>query len=356
MGVSLIRPFCFVLIWMMGRASLAQDYAPISGSNLGSLQSVWQIDFADFPGELKIGWFAANEGASEFVVFDSDHQIYVVDGNGIKRSWSYINDGRAQIFTLIDAAYHDDRPVILYLLDNRYFINEQEFVSCFSPVKVFSTDERNLIFVEALDRDGDTVFLKVALASADTKLRVLDEIPFPAHDKNAPAVRIGRIDLPLVILSSLSDSGLSVFRYPANFNSDAARQYLLENGPAVFGVVIGAVGSHFAWSDPASDRLNLLDMATAENRVVAKLDGAYAQYHILTSDGSAIILVNLDFDPVVVAWDVASGRRYDLGPYRKCGRIPDKVTLSVDGTALIIGCDTGLDIWRIAVEGEERNG
>ena len=128
---------------------------------------------------------------------------------------------------------------------------------------------------------------------------------------------------------------------------------MLENGPAVFAAVNGAVGSHFAFSDPASDRLNLLNLATAENRVVAKLDGAYSQYHILTSDGSAIILVNLDFDPVIVAWDVATGRRYDLGPYRNCGRIPDKVTLSVDGAALIIGCDKGLDIWRIVEEGEE---
>ena len=273
--------------------------------------------------------------------------------NGIKRSWSYVKDGSEQIFSLIDAVYADDRPVILCLLDDRYFINQQELVSRVTPVRVFSTDEGNLIFVEAVDGEGDTVFLKIALESSGTRLRVLDEILYPAHDTNSPAVRIGRIDFPIVILSSLLDSKLDVFRYPGSFNSDGGRQYMLENGPAVFGAVNGAVGSHFAFSDPASDRLNLLNLATAENRVVAKLDGAYSQYLILTSDGSAIILVNLDFDPVIVAWDVATGRRYDLGPYRNCGRIPDKVTLSVDGAALIIGCDKGLDIWRIVEEGEE---
>jgi hypothetical protein len=55
----------------------------------------------------------------------------------------------------------------------------------------------------------------------------------------------------------------------------------------------------------------------------------------------------------VVAWDVKTGERTILGEYRECNRPqPDMTRLSEDGTTLVIGCDTGLDIWRIVPEGE----
>ena len=70
-----------------------------------------------------------------------------------------------------------------------------------------------------------------------------------------------------------------------------------------------------------------------------------------SASGSADVLealgVNIDLEPVVVAWDVASGKQTQLGTYRECSRTPDMVQVSEDGTTLVIGCDTGLDVWRI---------
>jgi hypothetical protein len=81
---------------------------------------------------------------------------------------------------------------------------------------------------------------------------------------------------------------------------------------------------------------------------VAALGGDYVQWFFLTPAADVILAVNRDFDPVVLAWAVDSGRALDLGPYRPCTRPqPDMARLSADGTTLVIGCDTGLDIWRV---------
>jgi hypothetical protein len=81
---------------------------------------------------------------------------------------------------------------------------------------------------------------------------------------------------------------------------------------------------------------------------VAALDGAYAQAILLSPAADVILAVNLDLQPVVVAWDAATGTRYDLGEYRTCGRTPDMVRLSRDGSTLVIGCDTGFEWWRVS--------
>ena len=71
------------------------------------------------------------------------------------------------------------------------------------------------------------------------------------------------------------------------------------------------------------------------------------RYLLLNSSASVIIGINVDLKPVVVAWNVVTGERIELGEYRSCDRQPDMVRLSVDDTTLVIGCDTGMDIWRV---------
>ena len=251
-----------------------------------------------------------------------------------------------QLFALIDAAYIDAEPHVLYRLDDNYFINEQQLDADYEPLAL-SAYGRSL-FVEARDADRQTFFRQNSVDEASSAWQFAGETPLPAADPQQPAVRIGRIDFPLLLYSSLQSGGLRLYRYPDTFAPATGRDFSLRHGPAVFGAVNGAAGSHFAFSDPYSERLNLLDLATGESRVVAELGGAYAQFHLLTADASAILIVNLDFKPEVFAWDTATGQRLDLGPYRSCARIPDKVALSADGRALIIGCDTGLDIWRVS--------
>jgi hypothetical protein len=125
----------------------------------------------------------------------------------------------------------------------------------------------------------------------------------------------------------------------------------VENGPAVFGQ-INATAEYFAWRDPQSDFLNLLDFNTSENLIIAELNRQYVQGYFVTLSGDTILGVNVDFEPIVVAWDVTTGNRIDLGYYRQCNRVPDLIRLSRDGGSLIIGCDTGLDIWRAAGNSE----
>jgi hypothetical protein len=105
--------------------------------------------------------------------------------------------------------------------------------------------------------------------------------------------------------------------------------------------------SHFAWRDGASSELHLLDFQTGEDQVVASLGGTYIPFLLLTVGADVIIGVNVGDQPNVVAWDVGTGEHLDLGEYRSCNRQPDMVRLSRDGSTLVIGCDTGLDIWRI---------
>jgi hypothetical protein len=77
------------------------------------------------------------------------------------------------------------------------------------------------------------------------------------------------------------------------------------------------------------------------------LGGVYLPFLALTPNADVIIAVNAGLQPIVTAWNTATGEKYDLGEYRQCNRQPDMVRLSQDGATLAIGCDTGVDIWRI---------
>ncbi|MYD08451.1 MAG: hypothetical protein F4X02_00275 [Chloroflexi bacterium] len=346
MPLSAIRAAIFALAFVCATVVMGQEFPPISAANLAGLRSYARIDFADMPGELQIGWFEANADASEFLVFDRAGKLYRVSAAGVQDSWSYVESDGDQLFALIDAAYIDAEAHALYRLDDGYFINEQQLDADYEPLALSAFD--GSLFVETLDADRQTFFRQYSVGEASSAWQFAGETPLPAADPQTPAVRIGRIDFPLVLYSSLQDGGLRLYRFPEAFAPATGRDFKLQHGPAVFGAVNGAAGSHFAFSDPFSARLNLLDLATGEGRVVAEIGGSYAQYHLLTADASAILIVNLDFAPEVFAWDTETGQRFNLGPYRSCGRIPDKVALSADGRALIIGCDTGLDIWRVS--------
>lgn len=347
-----MRFLFFCCLFLSALPLAAQSGEIISASNLARLQPDARVNFADLPGDHGIGFFAAADDGSEFAVFDKQGHISVVNETGSRRSWSYRGDSENSIFSLIDARYLDGAPLILYLLDDEFYVNQIRLAIDAVPAALYAAGGLGDFVIEAVARSGETVFLRFALGQGSDAVELLDVLPFPAGRSDEPQARLGRIDFPLLVMSGLADSSLTVNRYPDAFTFEGARQFKLEGGPAVFGA-INATGSHLAWIDPRSENLNLLDLDTGESRVAAALDGDYAQYHMLTADASAVVVVNLDFRPEVVAWDLESGRRYDLGEYRNCARIPDKAAMSADGTALIIGCDTGLEVWRIS-EAEER--
>ena len=348
MGRFWLRLFLLVTMQLTTLATIAQEYGEaISAGNLHRLRSDEHIDFADIDAELEIGWFAANDSATEFVVFRQSGETYSISASGVSRQWSTNWERGDQLFALIDAVYLQDEPMVLHLLDEQYFINQNPLTTGYVPVALFHGFAADDLFVEAIAADGQTRFLHFRREGETGDLRLQDVIPYPSRANDEPVMRIGRIDFPVVVMSSLADNILDFRLYPDFFSEQNARQFPLENGPAVFGAVNWPAASHLAWSDPFRDQLNLLDQVTGENRIVAALGGAYPQTLLLSQDASAILAVNLDFESVIVAWNAESGERFDLGPYRECQRIPDKVELSRDGRALIIGCDTGLDIWRV---------
>lgn len=329
-------------------ASIAQETGgAISAENLHRLRSYDRIDFAGFDAELEIGWFAANEDATEFLLFGQTGEIHSISFSDDSRRWLIREEQGAQSFALIDGIQVQDEPIILHQLDDQYLINGTELRNGLVPVALFHGISEDDLFVEATDDEGRIQFLRYWLDRETGNLSLQDVIPFPDRAGDAPAMRIGRINFPVLIVSALAESVLYFDIYPDSFNEVGAKEFQLVNGPPVFGAVNAPATSHLAWTNPSREQLNLLDLGTGKNRIVAALDGSYPQYLLLSRDASAILAVNLDFQPAVVAWNAESGERYDLGSYRECGRIPDKVELSRDGRALIIGCDTGLDIWRV---------
>ena len=285
-------------------AASAQDSTVISADNLGRLQSDVQIDFEDLAGELEFGWFAANEDASEIVASDQRGTMYTITSEGLSRRWSYVTDASEQVFSLIDAVFLDGDPYILYQLDAAYYISEGALLLRQTPVGLWSMPNSQSLVVETIDTDGVPEFQHYEIRNSGSHFAFVETFDYPSFDSDMPAVRIGRVAFPLLLVSLFSDNRLLVYRYPDAYTEGREREIRLASGPAVVGAVNGTVGSHFAWSDPHSMQLNLLNLATGDNRVVAELEGAYAQYHLLTLDATAIIIVNLDFQPAVFAWEV----------------------------------------------------
>ena len=348
MGKTAVRIWVTSLLLVLAIGVLAQDYPAITAENVAKLRPVQHIDFADFPDPPSIGWFEASRDAGEFIVIGDAGRIYRVGTSGIVESMSY-RASEAQIFSLIDAVYLENEPHILYLLDGAFYINGQQFLPEYEPLALHAVS--GSLYVEATGADGTMVILPLALNAGSGELVPETSIAFPAVLADAPAVRIGRVDFPHVVISTIADHSLRAYRYPDAFSADKIHIIAVTGGPAVAGA-INLPGTHLVWSDPNSVLLNILDLESGENRVVDNLNQAYTQYHLLSHDASAIMIVNVDFEPAVFAWDAASGARFELGEYRLCKRIPDKAEISADGAALIIGCDTGLEIWRIAEDKE----
>lgn len=167
----------------------------ISAENLDSFTSVAQIDYAEMDLEIETGWFAANDDASEFVIFDKVGNIYTVTREGIKNQWSCVTLPAEQIFTFIDAEYVTGVPVILYALDGQAYVNQQQLDSANEYLALYNGSSPEEIVVEAIDVDRATQFLHFRFASGD-EMTSLGKIPFPEYSDEALAMRVGRVGIP----------------------------------------------------------------------------------------------------------------------------------------------------------------
>ncbi|HSS98304.1 MAG TPA: hypothetical protein VLK33_14795, partial [Terriglobales bacterium] len=166
----------------------------------------------------------------------------------------------------------------------------------------------------------------------------------PSGPENDPDsfMRIGRIDPPMAITAT-KDALLKRWNLETGEVTATAQ---LDGLPAAGQV--NADGTSFAWVDQKFASLHLLDFESKVDKLIASLGGTYIPFLLLSAKADVIIGVNVGLEPNVVAWDVVTGERIDLGEYCACNRQPDMVRLSKDGSTLVIGCDTGLDIWRVS--------
>ncbi len=166
----------------------------------------------------------------------------------------------------------------------------------------------------------------------------------------ADFARIGRIPAPLAI--TISPSGLVSLW---NMEHDQIIHQAESGDLPVFGSIningsphAEGSGDFLAWRDPESNYLYLLDFNTGENRQIAPLYGDYITHLRLSRGGDVIVGINpLSAAGEIWAWQVETGEKFALGAFRVCNRAPDLAYFSDDGTALVLGCDTGIEIWRI---------
>lgn len=344
---------CIVLL-VFPIAAQHKTPAPITAENIIHLQSVATIDFADYAdAHIDSGWFTLNHDGQYAAVVGRNGAIVLYDLDAVALADSYGFTGENdQPATVLDAAFSVDGRFLaaLHTDSEQYYVSiydtsgetETQFFplelsdSLDMPVRVWLDESLEYVWLEVLSTDH--YVMRVLL---DDDAEILRLPSGPENDMTA-FVRIGRIPAPLAITST--QDGLTK-RWNLETGEVTAEVQL--DIPPVFGRIEETNGTHLTWRDPQSTALYLLNFETGENRLIAELEGQYIQALMVTPDASVILGVAIENEPVVWAWDVSTGERYDLGEYRECSRVPDMVQLSDDGTTLVIGCDTGLDIWRV---------
>lgn len=326
----------------------------ITTANVQRLQSVAHIDFAVMECNFDTGSFPLSANGEYVAAQDSYNHIYVWDANGellyaddlpcdeLRNPAHIAFDAHHVLYTVeqVDNALTVSK---LNLRDNTIMTN---LVMPLEAMVLAAWVVDETLWLEARQNNQETMF---SVQDVFTDTYQIDSLAYaPAADPDA-IVRIGRIQPPYTVTSA-RDGIVKLW----NIQTGEV-VYEVDNGTgeaAVFGA-INSDATHLIWRDTRNESLYLLNFETGENRFIANLDGQYAQWYFLSNDASIALAVNLGFEPNVVAWDTATGEQTVLGEYRECSRPqPDMARFSADGTTLVIGCDTGLDIWRIVSENE----
>jgi hypothetical protein len=307
----------------------------IDAENVTRLESVLHLDFAALDGlSPGAGIFLVDDDASTVVTFatvegDSPLSTAVIwDGEtGDLRDTLFIGENQ------LDRALYDG-SLIVARHDGADLID----ISTGESVRVLRSDVPVLSVWQSTSGAvcGET---QETIICSDGR----QPLPVLGGDSGDFA-RIGRIPPPLAV--TVDEEGAVSL---SSLEENRVINHVTDVGLAVFGA-INSSGTHLAWRDPQSTTVSLLNFETGQNQEIAPLDGDYIA-QILLSHGADVIF---GIDPQsarrqVWAWDVARGEKFDLGQYRACGerQQPDLAELSPDGTALVIGCAAGIDIWRI---------
>jgi len=355
----------FFALWCASALAQSSDALPINADTVSRLRSALTIDFDTQPapatGLMASGWLRLNVDGQYLVGASREQHMIVWDTTDGEIVGSYqivAGDGRPMNF--FDASWAVQSPVLHTLHGDGqrfvvgvYDIAQGELTHIVNiplddaiPVRVWADDDALSTWVEVIPNNPNDAPYILNLALADGQ--VLQRLPSVAEADRTSQVRLGRMPAPLAITAA-PDGTVHLWDLELGEQLATANVAVM---PA-FGHMNGANQDWLAWRDPMSEALYLLNFATGQNQQVARLDGQYVQGLLLGSAADVMVGVNVDFAPVGVAWEVASGEMLSLGEYRSCGRTPDMIQMNHDGTVLAIGCDTGFDIWRVERDAAE---
>ncbi len=309
--------------------------APIMLDTVFYLEPVDELTFTE---DFQQGWFVLNDDGTVAVVFDREGGVWRYDLGGELRLL-YTDEPLSMVTGLFTGeTFHGlhnigDTIRIYRVMDEIEIID----IPSEAPALDFWTLDDGSYTIERLS---------APMLVVDPMGEVMYEEELLLHDPNN-VVRIGRIPSPYAVTST--EEGLvTLWYWPLN-----RAIATLDNGtgiPSVFGNINSPV-THLVWRDNFDTTLYLLDFTTGENRAIAPLNDEYVQWFFLGPNADVILGVNVNSVPNVFVWDVATGERFDLGPYLTCERPqPDRARLSTDGTTLVIGCDAGLQFWRVVID------
>ncbi|MCA9906113.1 MAG: hypothetical protein KC547_19795 [Anaerolineae bacterium] len=355
---------CLLFVCSVGAgSSLAQPAAePITAHNLSRLQSVAYIDLTLLQDEIGIvtnGWLALSPDGARMALFNEANEIVVLTADGTLIDRYAVLDADGLAASPIDAVFDPagTKLATLHAAGAIYGVNlrdltttpptsiqhEEALDAWVIPVALwFGADEHSL-WTELVGMCPDAVAAPAWAVNLNVDLSLHYAYSPVECDLNA-VVRLGRITPPYAVTVS-STGDLTLF--------DLQRQTRLTAVPGVPAANIGHLdptGRYLAWRATDSGDLHRLDFQAEEDRLIAAPGAGYIQALFVGNQGDVIVAVDIDFQPVVVAWEVASGGRVDLGEYRACGRSPDAIRMSRDGTTIAIGCAAGVEIWCIQSE------
>lgn len=330
----------------------------ITADNIRSLQSVQHLDFAALPNDIEAasGLFVVNGDGSKIVTFGNEAggpplSRAILWGYGDELSVLSIADSSIFRFLSADGAclYVGYQGYVqVYQLDSSEVIrialnSATDFVNDLWLQDPTTCDA--LVYVEVTDVLGQTSVWQIDMSQPDPVPMVLYDHLFAVPNQDA-AARVGRVPPPLALTMDFDGN---LYRWFMTTNTLTATVPVGEL--AMFGA-INQPGTYYAWLTQEYDALHLVDFEARTDRAVASLGDGFYISHLKLTDGADVII---GVDPkdaagTVSAWLVETGERIELGTYRFCNRVqPDLVQLSMDGTTLVIGCDTGLDVWRVDV-------
>jgi hypothetical protein len=354
----------FILVSPQDFRAVAQTPSPqISAENISRLGSAERLDFERLPADIHpaSGQFAINANATRVVTFgnrpndppfsqailwgypQTDMAFNTIEGDSIARLLA--DDGlclytgyrghyviwrldpqaaSAKAWVRVSLPNPEDTAVNFWLAD---------YTTCTAEV-----------FVEVAAEDGQIY----TLAGHETGYSIL----YPRLFDTAPdtvAARVGRIPPPLAVTVDFDGT---LYRWDMQTNEITGQMWV--GSVAMFGK-LNASGSHYAWLSPDWTALQVVDFTSQTIVQTFQLEKTYISHLLFTHAADVIIGIDpSDARGTVRAWVVDNRTTQDLGAYRPCERTqPDLAQLSRDGSAVVIGCDWGVDIWRIIEQNEE---